>query len=87
MDEPVKLHQFLPEFVKALEIQLKEDEIRWGDTWLHRTRSGQEQRIQDDYNNYFDQFNNADIPVPWLKVVGNASIAWVRENNPDLFPE
>ena len=81
------LFAYLPKFIEALEGQLREDEQRWGNTWLKRTRAGQEQRIQDDYNNYFDQFHNADTPIPWLKVIGNAYIAWVRENNPDLFPE
>jgi len=84
---PLRILDFLPKFMEDLEAQLEKDHLRWGDTWLKRTRAGQEQRIQDDYNNYFDQFHNADTPIPWLKVIGNAYIAWVRENNPDLFPE
>jgi hypothetical protein len=36
-----KTWHFLPEFMKALEQQLKEDDLRWGDTWLLRTREGQ----------------------------------------------
>ena len=81
------LLDYLPGFVEALTEQLESDQKRWGDTWIMRTREGQEQRIEDDYHNYFDQFNHAGVPVPWLKVVGNAFIAWVRENNPELFPK
>lgn len=84
MNEPLLL-QFLDEFCKQLREQLLDDDARWGETWRHRTREGQEQRIQDDYNNYFDQFNHAEVPVPWLKVVGNAYIAWVRESHPDVL--
>ena len=70
-----------------METQLESDEIEWGDTWLHRTKEGQEKRVQDDFQNYFDQFEYAGIPVPWLKVVGNAYIAWIREQHPELFPD
>ena len=83
----MNLLDYLPEFVESLESQLKDDQLRWGDTWLKRTRKGQEKRIEDDYNNYFDQYKYADKPVPWLKIVGNAFIAWVRENHPELFTE
>jgi hypothetical protein len=82
-----KLIEFLPEFTEALKQQIEEDDKRWGDTWLNRTRKGQEGRIEDDYNNYFDQYRNADVPVPWLKVVGNAMIAWIRENHPEMWEE
>ena len=83
----MNLLDYLPEFVEALKSQLESDNLRWGDTWLKRTRNGQEERIENDYKDYFDMFRNAGIPVPWLKVVGNAFIAWVRENHPELFPE
>jgi len=82
-----KVTDFLPEFVDALQKQLEDDEKRWGDTWLKRTRKGQEERIEDDYNNYFDMFKNANVPVPWLKVTGNAMIAWIRENHPEIWEE
>jgi len=29
-------------------------------------------------------FEQAGIPVPWLKVIGGAFICWVRENHPEL---
>lgn len=82
-----KITDFLEEFTEALEQQLIVDEARWGDTWLRRTREGQEERIENDFNDYFDQFKHGNKPVPWLKVVGNAMIAWVREQHPELFPK
>lgn len=85
--EENKLKEYLGEFFEAFSKQLDEDFERWGNTWLERTRKGQEGRIEDDYDDYFDQFHYAGVPVPWLKVVGNAYIAWVRENHPELFEE
>ena len=75
-----ELLQYLPAFLQALEEQLTEDFYRWGNTWQKRTKAGQEKRIEATLTDYFDQFNNAKVPIPWLKVVGNAYIAWVREN-------
>lgn len=77
------LLDFLPDFMDALEEQLTEDFKKWGNTWMNRSKLGQEQRIEDDFTNYFDQFEFGGTPVPWLKVVGNAYIAWVREQHSD----
>ena len=30
---------------------------------------------------YLAQFQNAGVPIPWMKVVGEALICWVRERN------
>lgn len=81
----MKLWEFLPEFAKALEEQLKDDDKRWGDTWLERKRDGQEERTFYTYLDYFQQYKNAGIPVPWLKIAGGALICWVRENHPELW--
>ena len=78
---------FLPEFVKALEAQLKDDENRWGVTFLNRTREGQEERIIDTFYGYFDDYEIDNKPMPWLKVAGNALIAWARENHPEIWPK
>ena len=76
---------FLPEFIEALKTQLKEDEKRWGDTWKKRIRGGQVDRIYAEFTTYRDQFENAGIPIPWLKIAGLALIAWIRDNNPEDF--
>lgn len=76
---------FLPEFVEALTAQLKEDEKRWGDTWKGRLKRSQEERIFNDFDDYWDQYEKGGIPIPWLKVAGLALIAWIRDNNPEDF--
>lgn len=70
---------YLPEFVDALTKQLDEDQKRWGDTWKHRPKEGQESRIEKDFMDYFDKYKHANKPVNWLAVCGNALIAWIRE--------
>ena len=79
--------EFIPEFVEALREQLKEDEVRWGDTWKKRIRGGQEKRIFANLDNYFDQWENGNQPIPWLKVAGLALIGWIRDKYPDEFEE
>lgn len=79
------LLDFLDEFMVVLDEQLRKDELRWGRTWMYRPVEGQEMRIKARFNDYFDQFERAGVPVPWLKVVGNAYIAWVRENHPEVL--
>ncbi len=78
---------FLEEFTAALVGQLKEDEKRWGNTWLKRTREGQEDRDRKTFDDYFDKFENAGVTVPWLKIAGNAMICWIREQHPEYFPD
>jgi hypothetical protein len=75
---------FIKEFVVALLKQLEDDEKRWGNTWLQRPREGQEFRIGEHIASYFDQYKNANKPVPWLKIAGLAMIAWIRENHPEI---
>lgn len=81
----VELEAYLPEFLGELRLQLREDDKRWGSTWKNRPREGQEIRVFQAYDNYFDQYLHAHVPIPWLKVVGNAFIAWLRENHEELF--
>lgn len=80
----LQLSDFIPEFIDKLIDQLKLDHNRWGNTWLKRTKNGQEDRTRKCFDNYFDQFEFADVPVPWLKIVGNALICWIRDNHPEL---
>lgn len=83
----MKLWDFIPEFVEALEGQLKEDDLRWGDTWLKRKAEGQEERTYVTFAGYFDQYRNAGVPVPWLKIAGGALICWIREKHPEIWKE
>lgn len=80
-----KTWDYLEEFSKALKEQLESDQKRWGDTWLQRIPEGQEVRIEEHLKTYFDQFRNAGMPIPWLKIAGLALIAWVRETHPELW--
>ena len=77
------LWEFLPDFTKALTEQLQRDNERWGDTWRGRIRHGQENRIFARFDDYFDKWKNAGQPIPWLKIVGLAFIAWVRTTQKD----
>lgn len=83
MDKNLKLLEYMDEFVSDLREQLTLDDKRWGETWRHRSREGQELRVLRVYTNYFDQYIHAGSPIPWLKIVGNAYIAWVREKHPE----
>jgi hypothetical protein len=83
----MKLWDFLPDFVAALEEQIRADDQRWGDTWLKRTRKGQEERTIKSLRDKFDQYENAGVPIPWLKIAGEALIAWTRERHPEIWPE
>ena len=73
------LLDYLPDFADALREQLERDQARWGDTWKLRPREGQELRGFARFHDYEDQFINGGKPIPWLKVAGEALIAWVRE--------
>ena len=78
---------YLPKFIEALAQKLENDETRWGDTWLKRTRKGQEVRTIENFRNKFDKFLNAGEPIDWLAITGDAFICWIRENYPELWPE
>lgn len=79
----MKLIEFLDETFARVKTQLEADETRWGDTWKHRPREGQENRIFMRFVDYFDQYTNAGTPIPWVKVIGEAHIAMVRETHPE----
>jgi hypothetical protein len=88
LEKPTAIHvwDFTPELCSALEAQLKDDEQRWGKTWLQRTRNGQSVRFMHEIAVYaFDWLEHRE-PMPWLKIIGNAMIAWIRETHPELSP-
>jgi len=74
-----RVYDYLPEFLEALETQLKADQERWGDTWKNRPIEGQSERIRGTFNNYFDAELHGGEEVNWIKVAGNALIAWIRQ--------
>jgi hypothetical protein len=83
----MKTWNFMPDFSKALTEQLKSDFSRHGDTWLELPRASQESRIEGTIADYFDDYYTKGTPVPWLKIAGNAMIAWIREQRPDIWKE
>lgn len=83
----MKLWDYIAEFVVALVAQLQDDDARWGDTWLKRTRKGQTERTIKTFRDYFDQYEQAGVPVNWLKIAGNAMICWVRDQHPEIWKE
>ena len=73
------LPEYLPQFFKAFTAQIETDQKRWGQTWARRPIENQEDRIFDRLMDYYGQWAEAGTPIPWLKIVGEAFIAWVRE--------
>jgi hypothetical protein len=78
---------YFDEFMAALRADLERGEKKWGDTWLHRPRNGQEGRIKQYIVDHFDRFAHAGNPVRWESIAGEAFIGWIRENHPELFPD
>ncbi len=87
MTEYVSLVGLVDEVTDLLREQLEADELRWKDTWRHRSRKGQEDRAFARFQDYKDQYQRADVPVPWLKIMGECVIAIVRERHPELLIE
>ena len=83
----MKIWDFASAFIVALIEHLKKDDVRWGDTWLKRTRRGQEQRTIANFNDKFDKYLNGGQPIDWLAIAGDAYICWVREQHPEIWPE
>jgi len=77
----------LPEFMEAFRAQLISDQERWRDEWKQRPSAGQEFRNFNRFHDYLTDFVQRAMPLPWLKVIGNAYIAWVRETHPELLDQ
>ena len=79
----VNLINELWETYQDVEMQLTEDEKRYGDTWKERgltfNDKDQETRWFEKMTEYFGNFIDNDIPIPWDKVIGEAHICKVRE--------
>lgn len=48
--------------------------------WAH-----QNDRVYNRISDYYKAWKHKGEPIPWLKVCGNAFIAWVRETHPDTY--
>jgi hypothetical protein len=83
----MKIWDFTQDFVKAFLAHLKEDDKRWGNAWLIRPRSGQEERTINNFRDKFDKYLNAGQPIDWLAIAGDAYICWVREQHPEIWQD
>jgi len=83
----MKTTDFLDEFIDAFKDKLEKDAIRWGDTWLKRTRKGQEERTIKSINDRSDKYLNGGQPFDNLSIIGDCFINWVREKHPEIWPE
>lgn len=86
MDERLKdvnLIDELRETAEDVEIQLTEDEKRYGDTWKERglvyNKQSQEERFFNKMLEYAMDYRENGTPVNWDKVIGEAHICKVRE--------
>jgi len=82
-----KTTDFLPEFMDAFKVKLEADAVRWGDTWLKRTRKGQEERTVRSTNDRFDRYLHGGQPLDNLSIIGDCYINWIREQHPEMWTE
>jgi len=91
----ISLVGFLPEFFEAFTKHIEESQERWGNEWLRRPilenskHANQDARIYGRFDSYWEQFEEDGVLIDretWLKIIGNAFIATVRLNHPELFP-
>ena len=79
----VNLIDELNETFVELEKQLLEDEKRYGNTWKERglvwNDKTQETRWFEKLQEYYYEYLANGTPIPWLKVMGETHIAYVRE--------
>jgi hypothetical protein len=86
MDERLKDVNLIDELWETnqdVEMQLTDDGIRYGDTWKERglvyNGQSQEERFFAKIQSYMNDFRENGTKFPWLKVIGEAHIALVRE--------
>lgn len=80
---------FMDEFVDYLRgdftAKLEYDKQRWGDTWLKRTRKGQEDRLVKSLQDRIDKFVNGNQPLDEDSILGDLFINWIRRNHPEIW--
>ena len=86
MDEKLKNVNLIDELDTTfidVALQLSEDEKRYGDTWKERglvfNGQPQEERFFAKMQEYADDYRENGTPINWLKIIGEAHIAYVRE--------
>jgi len=80
-----ELIETLPHTVKCMKLQLKSDFLRWGNTWKFRPVEGQEDRFVSKVLDYYDEYTHAGSPMPWLKILCEAHIAFTRKEQHDQY--
>lgn len=74
-----KLYWYVPEVAIALWKQLRSDDARYHTEWLKRGRDGQEERAYAWFAGKMLEFRSQGKPFPWLKMIGEGLIGYVRE--------
>jgi len=82
----LELYGFVDAFGEAMVVELAENPDKLAKTWHTVTRENQEDHILTELEGIIADYDEADTPVPWLKIALLAMTAWVREKRPDLFP-
>lgn len=87
MDEKLKNVDLINELDTTfidVALQLSEDQKRYGNTWKERglvwEGQPQEERFFAKIEQYLNDYREKGTPINWLKVIGEAHIAYVREN-------
>ena len=76
-----QLLEYWPETSLEVEDQLASDYDRWGEEWIARPIEGQEDRIYERFDEYYDDYDRDGTPIPWHKIIGLAHIALTRERH------
>lgn len=82
--EAIALLKYFDQFSGEFRQELTRGDERWGTEYLTRNRKGQSSRIMLRTTEYFLDFVENKNPMPWLSVVGNAYIAWLRNRHPEM---
>ena len=84
-EDEVRLETFVDEAAGLLKAQFVLDYERHGDEWQHLPKEGQVERIYDRFAHHRGQHYVYGTPIPWLKIMGLAMIALVRERHPEAL--
>jgi hypothetical protein len=94
-EQEINVWDFIDEFISYLKTdftnRLKRDKERWGDTWLKRTRRGQENRLCNALRNRIDKYENAlegyQSVLDEEAILGDLLINWIRRHHPEIWKE